>query len=327
MNPIYVTGGRQKKSETFKSSAEWERFGSAVIVKIDPTSLECTQMVEYISPPEARPDENPSVVFKAGTLEGDKLYVCTQTEVLVYNVHDFSLAHYISLPCFNDLHHVRPTERGTLLVAVTGLDMVMELTVAGDVINEWGVLGQDPWERFDRTVDYRKVATTKPHASHPNYVFEYSGEVWASRFEQRDTACVSSPGKSIYIGQERPHDGVVLGDKVYFTTVDGHVAILNLNSLAVEALHDLNSIANLDAPLGWTRGLKILDEHRLVIGASTLRVTSIRNNIRWVKKKFGQLEEDKVVPTNIALYNVAEGCVEWVKVLDDPMVDVVFSVL
>ncbi len=93
------------------------------------------------------------------------------------------------------------------------------------------------------------------------------------------------------------------------------------------AFSQSNEIADLDAPLGWTRGLRVLDENRLIIGASTLRVTSIRNNIRWVKKKFGQMESDKVTPTNIALYILAEKRVEWVMVLDDPMVDVVFSVL
>ncbi len=327
MSVVFITGGRQKKSETFKSSAEWERFGSGVIVALDPTTLECRQVVDYVTPPEARPDENPSVVFKAGSSRGGRLYVCTQTEVLIYNESDFSLATHISLPFFNDLHHVVPTDRNTMLVAVTGLDMVVEITEDGEVVREWGVLGQDPWERFDRAVDYRKVPTTKPHASHPNYVFEHGDDVWVSRFEQRDTACLTDSSKSIHIGQERPHDGVVFGDRVYFTTVDGHVAILNLVTLELESLHDLNEIAALDAPLGWTRGLKIIDENRVIIGASTLRVTSIRNNIRWVKKKFGQMEEDRVVPTNVALYNLSERRVEWVKVLDDPIVDVVFSVL
>lgn len=326
-DPVYITGGRQKASEALKTSPEWERFGSGVIAKLDLEAMTSELVVDYVSPPEALPDDNPSVVFKAGTVKDDKLYVCTQTEVLVYNTSDFTLDNYISLPFFNDLHHVRPTDRGSLLVAVTGLDMVAEIGLDGSVINQWGVLGQDPWERFDRSVDYRKVATTKPHHSHPNFVFEYDGEVWASRFEQRDTACVTNPTKKIDIGQERPHDGVVHGDRVYFTTVDGHVAIVNMKTQSLETLHDLNAIAALDTPLGWTRGLKILSDGRVIVGASTLRVTNLRNNIRWVKKKFGQLDSDKKVPTNVALYDLNQNRVDWVKVLDDPIVDVVFSVL
>jgi hypothetical protein len=87
----------------------------------------------------------PAILFKSVFLSDDKLFTCTSTEVLVYQLPGFQLLHYISLPCFNDLHHVYPTREGTLLVAVTGLDMVVEVGTAGEVIREWNVLGEDPW--------------------------------------------------------------------------------------------------------------------------------------------------------------------------------------
>ena len=45
-------------------------------------------LAEHVSPPAVRPDENPSILFKAGWLEDDELFACTQTEVLVYSVPD-----------------------------------------------------------------------------------------------------------------------------------------------------------------------------------------------------------------------------------------------
>ena len=84
--------------------------------------------MEYQSPAEARANENSSNVFKAGTLIGDTLYACTSTEVLIFKLPEFKQIGYISLPCFNDVHHVTPSSDGNLLVASTGLDMVVKFT-------------------------------------------------------------------------------------------------------------------------------------------------------------------------------------------------------
>jgi hypothetical protein len=130
----------------------------------------------------------------------------------------------VSLPCFNDLHHVAPSWDGNLLVVSTGLDLVLKINREGEVLNEWSVTGDDTWQRFSRSVDYRRVETTKPHGSHPNFVFEIGDEVWATRLKQCDAVCLNQPGKRMYIGHQ-PHDGVVFGQYVYFTCVDGFVAI------------------------------------------------------------------------------------------------------
>ena len=76
---------------------------------------------------------------------GDFLYCCTQTEVIVLAPADLEEVAYISLPMFNDVHHVVPTGSGTLLVAVSGLELVVEITLEGDVVREWNVLGEDTW--------------------------------------------------------------------------------------------------------------------------------------------------------------------------------------
>jgi hypothetical protein len=187
---MYVTGGRQR---SLSVTDEWRQYGTAVIVGVDPVSGVTETCVEYISPPDVCPDTGESSIqFKAGTMHEGHLYVCTSTEVLVFAVPAFTIERYISLPCFNDLHHVRPTRRGTLLVANTGLDMVVEISRDGAPIREWNVLGRDPWAAFSREVDYRKVETTKPHKSHPNHVFGLDGEIWVTRFQQRDAICLTN---------------------------------------------------------------------------------------------------------------------------------------
>ena len=89
-------------------------------------------------------DEDPAILFKCGTLDGDRLYVSTQTEVLVYSVPDFTLDAYVSLPCFNDVPiMLRPSRDGHLLVANSGLDMVLEITSDGEFLRLWNTLGEE----------------------------------------------------------------------------------------------------------------------------------------------------------------------------------------
>ncbi len=194
MSHLYVLGGKQRKL-VFKKEEEWNLYESALILKVDTESGNVETCVEYRTPSEARAHEHSSSTFKSGTLLGDVLYACTNTEVLVFSLPTFRLINYISLPCFNDVHHVMPSWDGTLLAAVTGLDMVVRFTVQGELLDQWSVLQQPPWERFSPAIDYRKVASTKPHQSHPNFVFELNRDVWVTRCVQRDAICLTHPGK------------------------------------------------------------------------------------------------------------------------------------
>ena len=109
--------------------------------------------------------------------------------------------------------------------------MVVKITPQGELLAEWGVCEEAPWTRFNRSTDYRKVESTKPHKSHPNFVFELDGDIWVTRFHQRDAIALNSSGKSIAIGVEKPHDGLVRGDRIYFSVVDGKIVIVNRHSL------------------------------------------------------------------------------------------------
>ena len=88
-----------------------------------------------------------------------------------------------------------------------------------------------------RGVDYRKVRTTS-HTTNPNHVFCIRDEIWVTRFEQRDAISLSDPGRRIDIGLERVHDGVVHGDYIYFTTVDGKIVLVSIETLTVKEIID-----------------------------------------------------------------------------------------
>ncbi len=321
MNHIWVAGGRQRK-RLLARDEEWYMYEKALLVEFDPESKKPDVRIEYDSPQDVRGDDF-SILFKTGTLEGNKLYLCTSTEVLIYEVPSFSLAGYVSLPCFNDLHHVRPQGNGNLLVANTGLDMVVEITPQGEILREWDVMGGDPWKRFSKEVDYRKVATTKPHQSHPNFVFELGEEIWVTRCFQKDAVCLTHPGRRIAIDIERVHDGNSFGNNIYFTTVNGNVVIVDRGSLSVRRVVDLKMIDNFDrALLGWCRGLLVVDESRVWVGFTRVRKTRFQENVNWIRHVFHDTEK----PTHIALYDIAKmRCLEEID-LEPSGVNVVFSI-
>ena len=321
MTKLYVCGGRLR-STIFKKLEEWQSCDLARVIELDPANNESCTRAEYASPPEACADELPALLFKSATLKGNLLYACTSTEVLVYEVPGFRLLHYISLPCFNDVHHAYPTHQGNILVAVTGLDMVVEVTTTGSVIREWNVLGEDPWARFSRQTDYRKVPTTKPHKSHPNHAFELGEEVWVTRLLQRDAICLTTPGPRIDIAVQKPHDGYVFGDRIYFTTVDGHVVIASRKTLQIEQTIDLNQMGGQSGQaLGWCRGVLPLDERWLWVGFTRVRPTKFVENVAWVKN--GQRHR----PSHLALYDLDRKTCEQEIELEPHGIGIVFSVL
>ncbi len=300
MSELYVVGGAWRGS-LFKKLEEWHACKKALIVKLHPGTKAAETLVEYVSPQDACPADAPSILFKSASIVDNKLFVCTPTEVLVYQLPNFELLHYVSLPCFNDLHHVCPGGNGTVLVADTGLDLVVEVSLQGEVLREWSVLGDDTWQRFSRAVDYRKVPETKPHKSHPNHVFRLGDEIWVTRFEQRDAISLSRPGRRIDIGVQRPHDGHVVGDWIYFTTVDAHLVIANRTTLKTEEVIDLNAIDNKEQlVLGWCRGVALAGENKAWVGFTRIRSTRFKENLLWAKQGF----ETRKKPTHIALYDL-----------------------
>lgn len=309
---VYLVGGRQRRDAS--QHPEWSRYHRGIVLLLDLGSGRGRVEVEYRPPREARESVERPVLFKAASLKGGVFYTCTSTEVLHWSVPGFDLLGMVSLPEFNDLHHVLPGSNGNLFVVNTGLDMVQEIDHQGEVLRRWNVLGEEnPWSRFRPGEDYRRHATTKPHASHPNYVFQADGHLWVTRFEQRDAYCLTDSGRTLPVGGQGPHDGVVEGEKVFFTTVDGRVEVVSLASGKKLASHDLRSMAGTDHALGWCRGLVVVDDRRVLVGFSRLRPTRTKANLAWVARQVGLMENPGVLPTRIALYDLKAGSLlqEW----------------
>jgi len=321
MRSVYVIGGQQRSSRPlFADDRNWYEYQKALILHADLETGATAQAIEYISPIDARGEQDP-ILFKCATFEGDRLYACTQTEVLIYALPSFERVGYISLPCFNDVHHVRPTPTGNLLVVNTGLEMILEITPAGEIVREWNVLGEDPWERYSKQIDYRKGVSTKPHRAHPNYVFYIGDEIWTTRFEQRDAICLADPSRRIDIGGRRVHDGVLHNGLLYFTQVEGKVVVANPQTLTIEAVIDLNAIAGADTLLGWCRGI-MFDGPRAWIGFTRIRPTKFREAVSWVRQGF-----QRVLPSHIACYELEhQRCVAEIDV-EMPGLNAVFSIV
>jgi hypothetical protein len=301
MTCLYLLGGKQR-SLLVNGEKEWNLYESALILKLNTTSGVVQTCVEYESRSDARPHQRSACLFKSGALVGDLLYACTNTEILVFRVPAFEQLNYISLPWFNDLHHVTPCRDGTLLVVNTGLDMVVRITPEGAPIEEWDVLGGSPWQRFSRDIDYRKVASTKPHKSHPNFTFQLDGDVWVTRLYQRDAICLTDSAKRITIALESPHDGVVRGKEIYFTLVDGRGVLANADTLTVDRVIDFKAMDDPNALLGWCRGVLPVAHGKLWVGFTRVRKTRFLDNVLWVKHVFKDGMIDK--PTHIALYDI-----------------------
>jgi len=320
MKDIYVVGGQLRKT-VFRRLEEWQSCKRGLVIQLNPETRKSHTCVEYVSPPEVCAKDLPAILFKSSTLKDQKLYACTSTEVLVYELPSFRLATYISLPCFNDLHHVYPSRDGTLLVAVTGLDMVVEVTTDGEIVREWDVLGEHLWVRFSREIDYRRVPTTKPHRSHPNHVFQLENEIWVTRLQQRDAVCLTRPGRRIDIAVQRPHDGYLFGDMIYFTTVDGHVVMANRSTLQVEKTIDLNELSASREILGWCRGVLPVNEHQIWVGFTRVRPTKFKENVSWIKQSNAQSRKR----SHIALFDLQRRtCLDEIP-LEPYGIGVVFS--
>jgi hypothetical protein len=343
---LWVIGGEQRVS--FNQLQEWNRFKAALVVRVRDGRAE--RVLEYQSPAERCPDtENPSQIFKAATLAGDKAYLCTLTEVLECDFPSFEIRRVFSHPCFNDLHHVLPAPDGRLFVAVTGLDAVAELSPDGELMRLISVIDDSPWRRFSQDVDYRRVLTTKPHRSHPNHLFFIGDRLWVTRFEQRDAVPVPGvrlgkgpepkPGKANGNGNgaglpdayrieiEGVHDGHVLGDRLLFTTVNGHLIQFDVHTGERLAL-DLGQFRapDDDRPLGWCRGLLPAGGSRAWVGFTRIRYTRLRRNLSWIRHGFRETEHHRQRPTRIALYDFEEPALLQEVDLEEAGLGALFSV-
>lgn len=335
---LLVVGGRQRGNAL--DVDEWHAYEKAIIAEIDLKNESAKVVVEYETPSELCCDDQPAIVFKAGDLsdDGKTLLVCTQTEIIEFSTEHWKPIFHFSHPTFNDLHHAcfsrsdsNQTDLKRILITNTGLDQVLSIRKleSGSAEIEWSksVTPDPTWERFDRDTDYRKVATTKPHFAHPNFVFQTRGKTFATRFHQQDAINIATGETVLKIEAGNPHDGIVRSQKtsdsddqdqtnigltsndstqVFFTTTNGSIVGYDLNSGKEAVRIDLNSIENDSKLLGWCRGLCFENNHSVWVGFSRIRPTWLRKNISWIKQGFQTKGQYGTLPTRIVNYNLQD---------------------
>ena len=298
MPKFLVTGGVQR--DDARKLGEGRRYHCGRLLRIEFESRRTEAFFELNEGGDHYPDDTPNLLLTSATLADGRLYLCSETELFIFSYPELLLERSVSYPFFQNVHHVAPIN-GQVIVASTGLDLVVALdAVTLAPAHFWNALGKDPWHRFSPRTDYRKVHSTKPHEAHPNFVFEIKGEVWATRFQQKDAVCMSDFSKRIDIGVERVHDGDVIGNRVYFTAVDGKIVVADTESLSVVEVIDLNEMEQVGCPLGWCRGLAIVDDIAYV-GFSRIRETPIKENLLWM---VGWAGRPRIMPTRIAAYDL-----------------------
>ncbi len=320
MSSLWVVGGILRPKTFYET--ESHTYKSAAVLRVhDDGRIE--KAFEYVTPPENRPKKL-GILFKAATFLKDRVYLCTQTEILVCRLPDFKIQQVISLPCFNDVHHVTVGPNGNLFVAVTGLDAVAEISPEGELIQLTNVLGEDVWERFSKDVDYRLVECTKPHLSHPNYVFFKNEELWVTRFHQRDAVALHRPhDASISLTDVPVHDGLVHENKVHFTSVDGRIIEHSIDSNTTEVFDLRRFNPDPTRELGWCRGIRPNNDGTTWVGFSRLRESKIRSNLSWVKNGFSDTSQ---YPSRISRYSADKSAHLEDIVLEESGLGVVFSI-
>jgi hypothetical protein len=320
MNFLF-TGGVARKSN--KLTSDWNDFKEGVMIIYDTDTNQILDEFRYITPGKHTSGENASVLFKACHIDDDIVYLTTKTEILVYSLSEKKLIKIITHELMNDVHHVL-VHNNLIYVASTGIDSVLVFDKEFGVLKEVKYLYQGEFtDKFSYAVDYRKVDSLKPHNVHPNYLFQHNGDVYVTRFRQRDCCCLTN-NKTYALAENYIHDGVEYDGEYYFTSVDGKVIRTDLNG----NLHvvDLNVIEASDEPLGWCRSIQPLGHSKVVVGYSILRNTKFKENIKWAYSKLRGASRYTTNRTRACIYDIERNKLLETIYLDELGLDAVFSI-
>jgi hypothetical protein len=285
-------------------TAKEVRGVTAVLGILDAENGEVLHVCEYQTPTELRAPEQ-KMQFTGFCFREGSIYVCSHTEITRFDDWPPSRpAASISLTGFNDLHHCIPWQGG-LAVANTGLETVDHVSLEGELLHRWDLLGAHPdARRIDLQLDYRRIPDTKPHLLHPNHLWTRDGELWVTGLKIPGAICVTGDPRRITFQTGRandgPHDGRWIGDRLAFTTVRGFVVLVDPDSLEVVAVHDLAPMTPNIKTLGWCRGLceDPRDPNRYFVAFSILRFS------KWREYGFRVKHGHPKAPSRIALYDI-----------------------
>ncbi|MCB9537207.1 MAG: hypothetical protein H6704_13220 [Myxococcales bacterium] len=252
--------------------------------------------------------------FAGGCLGGDgSLYVAAHAAVVRIDARAGRVTGALHQPCMNDLHHVALID-AQLYVANTGLSAVDVLSPAGDFLGSHALLpawanarrlgGEDPpanappvrpgwsgespapWPQ--RRSDDGYHATNRrqdpfhrlkvPDYLHVNHVAAVGDRVLATCFADGTLRDLQRFGVAARLEGHFLHDGVVHGDSLWVTAIDGSVVELDVQDLAER--RRLSTFAT--GHHGWCRGLAVTDEY-LMVGLTEVRRGRLPRH-RWADR-------------------------------------------
>jgi DNA-binding beta-propeller fold protein YncE len=285
MTTLLITGGILRPNGF--ELGEGKYYGEAVLLKLDLESGSTQKCISITEGNANFPKAHPNLEFTAGSQEPNTLWLSTDTEIRHYQYPSLTLLDTFSHPCFHNIHSVAVYgER--LYVTSTGLDLVAILNKHNGKIEQLiNAEGKPTWHRFDQNTDYRKKHSTRPHDCHPNYIFWLHGEPWVTRCTQEDAVCLTDFNKRIAIHENdwdlSVHDGIVRGNEVLFSTVDGCIVVVDTDTYKIKEIIKLYQLPGYGHIRGWCRGL-YLQGNLLYIGFSRLRKTKGQGKLAWLSQ-------------------------------------------
>ncbi len=257
---------------------------------------------EYRLPEPVPPGRK--IQFNGFCFDDGRLFVCSFDEILVFESWPpVEPAQRITLPGFNDLHHCHPWDGG-LAVANTGLETVDLVSREGVLLRRWDLLAGESGARcIDDARDYRRLADTKPHRRHVNHLFVVDGELWATQLRTTNAVCLDAPERSVDMEVGMPHDGRRIGERIVFTTTNGHLVFVDPNTMKVARAVDLAPLTPGLEHLGWCRGVCADPRYadRFFVAFTSLRRSRWREFGYWIKR--GQARP----LSRVALYDLRRG--------------------
>lgn len=301
-------------------------YGAARLLTLDLSDGTFSLTLEMREGNEHYPEEYPNLQYTAASRHEDILWLPTDTEVYKYRLPDMTCLACYSYPCFQNVHSVHQFG-DEVYVTSTGLDNIVVLDAeSGELLRIINSEGKDPWHRFDAEKDYRLVHTTKPHDSHPNFVFELDGSKWITRCTQEDAVNLDDVSQSLNISGGdviSVHDGLWWGQKLVFTRVDGFLVTFDReNNMAREQIDIFAHSRN--RPNGWCRGLHI-DGDMFYIGYSKLRKTRLKEKLKYLSQ--GNFKYSTGNNSLVVAYNMRERKVEKVHQVPDGLIDAIYGIV
>jgi hypothetical protein len=324
LKKLLVAGGRLRPNGYELGDGKY--YDKAILMQLDLDSGVYTELLSKEQGNENYPAEHPNLQYTAPCLEGDILWLPTDTEIYKYQLPELKELACFSHPCFQNLHsaHIFNDE---LVVTSTGLDNVVVMNKeSGEIKDIFGTEGKGPWYRFDVNTDYRQVHSTRPHVTHPNYVFKIDDDYWVTRCGFEDAVKINDVSDKIKVGQKdiiAIHDGIGWGDKLVFTRVDGFIVVCDPKTREVLDKHDPFENER-NRPLGWCRGLCIEDDI-FYIGYSKLRKTKLKSKLKYLTK--GNFKFTSGNNSLVVAYDMKNKKVLRIYESEDHVIDAIYGIL